>query len=198
MHMHIHIGELFIFKNGTIVFWNVSPYQILEIRQLLKSVQINSYNQNQLPEEEIFYEYDSTLETSKVKKDRITFAAKIFHDNSSNVTNNNNNSGQQSHNGTKQGINNNNNNNNNSNSKSNIKNDGDGEGEGEGVFGNEVEVDEDLERKKVTMKKFAISDALSLSVKLDIWEDIIEDLADSISHIPEDMMVCVFACCLFC
>merc|ERR1712023_27434 len=40
----------------------------------------------------------------------------------------------------------------------------------------------------ISLQKYAISDALALSIQLEIWERHIEALADSISNIPERMM----------
>lgn len=56
-----------------------------------------------------------------------------------------------------------------------------------------------LDESALTLERYSLSNALAASVKLDVWEEMVDDYIDSMSYIPVELKVCVsFPHTLYC
>ncbi|XP_063900000.1 required for meiotic nuclear division protein 1 homolog [Zophobas morio] len=53
-------GEIFFFKSGTIVLWNISNSEMLEVNKLLHKIEVRPYISKIVAEEEIYYKIDDS------------------------------------------------------------------------------------------------------------------------------------------
>jgi hypothetical protein len=47
----------------------------------------------------------------------------------------------------------------------------------------------ELDETGLILERYALSNAMAASVKLDVWEEMVDDYIDSMSHIPTDLKV---------